>query len=95
MTNGTTSKPARIWFATIPAANYEPSLPDGVVYTRGQREIGEGGFEHFQSVFYLERPQRISWLKKLHATAHWEICRSTAAEAYVWKESTRVANTQV
>lgn len=95
--NGGVSKPARIWFATISTASgYVPGPQTGVVYTRGQKELGAAGFEHWQALFYLDKAQRLSWLKRhISETGHFEICRSEAAEEYVWKEDTRIADTQV
>ena len=99
MTNGQIAfaGTARIWCATIPTASgYVPGSTSGVVYTRGQKEVGEGGFEHWQAIFYLEKPQRCTWLQKnICSTGHYERCRSEAGEAYVWKEDTRVAESQV
>jgi len=96
--NANTSGPARYWMATIPVADFHSDmpLPAGVAYIRGQQEIGqETGYHHWQLLFVLSKPQRMSWLKnKFGQTANWRQTRSAAADAYVWKEDTRVPNTQ-
>lgn len=99
MPNGpTTSRPARYWMATIPAANFDPAnpLPEGIAYIKGQKELGaQNAYQHWQLLVILPKPQRLSWIKrKFHDTAHWEATRSAAAEDYVWKEDTRVEGSQ-
>lgn len=92
------NKPCKFWMATIPARDWQPpqDLPEGVMYLKGQKEIGEGGFEHWQVVIRTTTNQRIAGCKRLlgSQSAHVEPTRSAAALAYVWKESTRVAGTQ-
>lgn len=94
--------PARIWMGTLPYTS-EPTLPDRldkfvkfeISYAKGQRELGAGGYEHWQFLIHLSKPQRLSWLKKnIHNHCHWEPTRSDAAESYVWKDTTAVANTR-
>lgn len=96
--NANSTGPARYWMGTIPHADFNSSmpLPGGVAYIKGQQEIGtETGFNHWQLLVVLSKPQRLSWLKnKFGPTAHWEQTRSAASEQYVWKEDTRVPNTQ-
>lgn len=47
---------------------------------------------HLQGFLCLPRAQRLSFVKGIHATAHWEIARGSleANEAYCSKETTRV-----
>jgi len=94
------SKPARIWIGTL---SYEFALFDDLSdrlnkftnYSRGQLEIGDGGFKHWQFVFYLAKPQRLSWIRNnISEFGHYEPTRSEAADEYVWKEESRVADTQ-
>jgi hypothetical protein len=88
------SKPARFWILTIPHGDWEPVLYDGVAYAKGQAELGAGGYEHWQLIVILSKPQRLSWLKsRFPRSAHAEPTRSVAAEGYVWKEDTRIADT--
>jgi predicted secreted protein len=43
------SPQARYYLLTIPfAAGYEPAIRDELVYLKGQQEIGEGGYHHWQ-----------------------------------------------
>lgn len=90
-----TRRQGTYWLGTISAAStWIPGLPEGVSYLRGQRERGDGGFEHFQ-VFFIVRPkQSIAGIRRLFhpVQGHWELTRSSAAEAYVWKEDTRVGD---
>lgn len=97
------SKPARIWMGTLPFTANEhfgeklESLVNDqlIVYSRGQREMGESGYEHWQFIIYLKKPQRLSWLKKeIHCGSHWEPTRSEAADEYVWKDATSIPGTR-
>jgi len=97
-TNGSFSKPARIWLGTIPfTPEYDlNSRLDRIVYAVGQRELGATtGYEHWQLVVYLGKPSRLSALKKIFGdNSHWEPTLSAAAESYVWKDDTAVAGTR-
>jgi len=43
------------WLGTISLDQlWEPCLPDCCYYLKGQRELGEGGFEHWQ-IFFITR----------------------------------------
>lgn len=94
------SKPARIWIGTIPYTNeYDlSSRLDGssdVSYSRGQREIGDSGYEHWQLIVYFKKPYRLSAVKKIFGkNTHWEPTRSSAADEYVWKDETSVSGTR-
>lgn len=93
------SKPARYWLGTISCASgWVPpdALPESCVWIRGQREIGAGGFEHYQVFVAFSRAQRLSAVKSLlrSPSGHFESSKSVAAEEYVWKEETRVAGSQ-
>lgn len=81
------------WLGTISADQpWIPSLSAGIAYLRGQLEKGEGGFEHWQVFFITESKQSVQAVARIFdpTIGHWELSRSTAAEAYVWKEDTRV-----
>lgn len=84
------------WFLlTIPSSDWEPQLPQGVVYVKGQKEIGASGYEHWQLVACFGRKTTVSRTRTLFGgRAHVEPTRSAAAREYVWKEDTRVADTQ-
>lgn len=86
----------RIWLLTIPKTEWNPHLPEGVAYVRGQAETGsETGYEHWQVLAYFGRTCRLSAVKKIFGRqSHCELSRSSAADAYVWKEETRIDGTQ-
>lgn len=90
------------WLCTVPfdAENANPdwttALPAGVSWIRGQKETGETtGYEHWQ--FLVAFSQKVSIIKlqeMFGRRGHYELSRSDAAAAYVWKEATRVEGTQ-
>lgn len=68
---------------------------DEMAYLIGQREIGTGGFEHWQFVVGFHNRKTLSQAKALfHQTVHFELTRSAAAHAYVTKEDTAVPDTR-
>lgn len=81
------------WCFTI--NNYTPDDLELVknfgTYGKCQEEVGENGTPHLQGCCVFKSNQRISALKKLHPTAHWEVMRGTLeqAEEYCSKEDTR------
>lgn len=87
----------RYWLATISCAHLptQPELTDLLCYVKGQKEVGEGGFEHWQVLAVSKKRATLRQVKlALHETAHVELSRSEAANDYVWKEDTRVPGTQ-
>lgn len=86
------------WLLTIPEGNFvvPDQLPSDLQWIRGQKEIGEStGYPHWQIFVQFKRKVRLGGVKaKFGATCHAELSRSTSAEEYVWKEDTRVPNTQ-
>lgn len=86
-------KVARWWILTIPVGDWTPQLPNGVVWVKGQQEVGnESGFHHWQIVAGFPNGVRLSAVKKAFGrTCHAEPTRSAAAEAYVFKTDTAVA----
>lgn len=85
-----------IWLATVPVDDWSPSLPEGVAYIKGQKETGvDSGYIHWQFLFYLSRKGSLASVKALFPrTGHYELTRSDAAENYVWKDDTRVPDSQ-
>lgn len=64
----------------------------GVTYVVGQLESGEEGTEHIQYYVNLDKPQALSYMKKLCPRSHWELARcDDASRKYVMKEDTRVS----
>lgn len=87
----------RYWLATISCAHLaeQPSLKDPICYLKGQKEQGEGGFLHWQVLAVTSKRCTLKMVKQaLHQSAHVELSRSDAADSYVWKEETRVPDTQ-
>jgi len=85
------------WMLTIPAASYTmpTELPDGLTWIRGQQEEGEaGGYLHWQICVALVRKSSLSGLLVRFPGSHAELTKSAAANDYVWKELTRVPDTQ-
>lgn len=91
------SAQARYWLLTIPYRSWRvpPALPHGLQYLRGQQEIGATGYHHWQLLAVFSRAVRLAAVKDVFGNAaHAEPSRSAAADEYVWKEDTRVADTQ-
>lgn len=87
----------RYWIATLSCQQHplQPQLMDPIVYMKGQKEIGTGGYEHWQFLVVTNKKSTLNQVKKvLHPSVHLELTRSSAAADYVWKEDTRVTNTQ-
>lgn len=63
-----------------------------IVYLHFQEECGEEGTHHLQGFVIFDKQVRLSWLKKFHPRAHWEITRGTnkQADEYTKKEDTKV-----
>lgn len=80
------------WIATIPYSDWTPTLPEGVSWIKGQHERGESGYEHWQVVMAFQKKQSLVAAKRKLGvrTAFMELCRSAAADEYVWKEESRV-----
>lgn len=82
------------WLFTVPAHEYVPYLPPGCVWIRGQLELGEGGFLHWQFLVAFAEKKTLQQVRSLFGPFHAELSRSEAAAEYVWKEETRVDGTQ-
>lgn len=86
---------ARDWCFTINNPDFainEVDMPASVKYVSWQLEIGEEGTLHYQGFIQFFGPQRLSALKKLFPTAHFEKRRGTAEQArdYSMKEESRI-----
>lgn len=85
------------WIATVPYRSQVSftALPEGVTWIKGQREIGEGGFDHWQFCFALASKGSLASVKRIFpANGHYELTKSEKAAEYVWKEDTRVPDSQ-
>lgn len=94
------SRQGKYWMFTIPVNDWNPpeTLPSGVVYIKGQQEIGSGetAYHHWQLIVVFERKKRLAGAKVgWPATSHLELTRSEAALEYVWKEETAVPGTRI
>jgi len=89
------------WILTIPHDHFNPlkfgalgsnvlsSDAGSVVWIKGQLELGESGFRHWQLVCAFGSRQSLRQCKQVFGReAHCELTRSDAAEAYVWKDDT-------
>lgn len=88
----------RYWLLTIPVEMFTVplELSGPLQYLRGQREIGgTTGYEHWQLLAVFKKKVTLRGVKQSFGDGiHAELSRSDAADAYVWKEDTRVAGTQ-
>jgi len=84
------------WILTISCAEYplQPELKDELCWIRGQQEIGAGGFLHWQVIVAFHQKASSRTLRRLYPGVNAELTRSAAAAEYVWKEDSRVENTQ-
>jgi len=84
------------WIVTLSCSvsPLQPSISQSAVYIKGQKEIGQSGFEHWQFIVVLNPKGSIRTIQGLFPGCHAEPTRSVAAESYVWKEDTRVADSQ-
>jgi len=85
----------RSWILTIPYAAFVPFLPDSCSYIRGQREIGESGFDHWQIVVFFKRTIRLTGVTKVFGKYHAEgvVSRDDALK-YVWKDASAVSGSR-
>nr|ALE29551.1 replication associated protein [Lake Sarah-associated circular molecule 8] len=85
------------WLLTIPRADWEDpgELPEWASWIRGQAEVGEGGYDHWQVIVAFKTKKSLQACKLLFTnTTHAELSRSAAAADYVWKDDTAVPDTR-
>lgn len=84
------------WLLTIPEDAFTPSenLDENVAYIKGQKERGSNtGYLHWQVLCVLRRKGSLNTIRAIFGNGcHAELCRSVAANDYVWKEDTRVGD---
>lgn len=81
-----------VWCFTI--NNYDDAdvvrTWDGVKDAIWQAEVGESGTPHLQGFVRFSKNKRLSALKKVSPTAHWEVCKSVSASVdYCSKDDSR------
>lgn len=86
----------RYWFFTIPLDKWSVDKLDKMfIYAKGQQEVGEGGYEHWQMIAYTKK--KITYTKCMSLfpeEAHIEHTKCEGAEEYVWKEDTKVPGSE-
>jgi len=85
------------WLLTIPRSEWNDpgELPDFASWIKGQAEIGEGGYSHWQVIVAFKTKKSLQTCKSLFTnTTHAELSRSEAASDYVWKDDTSVDGTR-
>ncbi len=95
MVQPSVGNPSRYWIGTVPILEwlFPSPLPTGLLWIRGQQELSESGYHHVQCIVGFGKPVRRSAVTKLFR-GHWERTRSAAADEYVWKDDTRIPDTQ-
>lgn len=81
----------KFWMLTIPKLEWDipKELPDSVQYLKGQLEVGEGGFMHWQAVACFKKKVRLRGVKEVFGRqCHAELTKSKAANEYVHKDET-------
>lgn len=86
------------WLLTLPFESWESplELPEFCQYIKGQAELSQTGYKHWQVCLALKAKKTLNQLKQFFNFTgfHAELTKSTAAFAYVWKEETRIPGTQ-
>jgi len=86
----------KYWILTIPVHGFTPWLPPGVLYIKGQIELGaDNGYKHWQIMVCYNKKVRLLAVKSTFGdTTHAELTRSSASSEYVWKEATAIQGTR-
>lgn len=91
------AKQGRYFILTIPRDKWEfpTELPDYLAWIKGQAEVGEGGYEHWQVCIAFPKNVTATKCKTFFPEeSHVEFTRSAAADEYVHKEESSVAGTR-
>lgn len=89
------SPQGRYFLLTLPHNIFTPYLPEGCIYIKGQLEQGQSGYIHWQVLVVFPKKVTSTKVKEVFGDqCHVELSRSQAANEYVWKEDTRIPNTQ-
>lgn len=85
----------RYYILTIPHHQFTPYAHPAVQWIKGQLELAESGYLHWQVVISYDRNVRPSKVKAdFGRECHCELTKSAAAESYVWKDDTAVEGTR-
>lgn len=79
---------------TIPHYGYTDYLPSNCSWIRGQLELGEGGFLHWQLLVAFSQKASLRTCRDTFGSYHFELTYSKASEEYVWKDDTYVEGTR-
>lgn len=82
------------WLLTIPHHQFTPWLPPCCSWIRGQLELGESGFLHWQVLVAFSEKKSLVQVRAVFGPVHSELSRSEAASAYVFKDDTRIEGTK-
>lgn len=82
------------WMATIPHHCFTPFLPQLCAFAKGQLELSESGYLHWQLLFVLERKASLATMRSTLGPYHFELTRSSASDSYVWKDETAIPSTR-
>lgn len=89
-----TLKQSKYWMFTInnPVDDQEPANWPKTAYVVWQKEVGASGTPHLQGYAVFETRCRLSGVRKVHPTAHWEPRAGTHAQAkaYCTKAESRI-----
>lgn len=87
------AKQARYFLLTIPVHCFTIYLPPSCIYVKGQLERGASGYIHWQVLVVYHQKVTVTRVKETFGPqCHVELSRSDAANAYVWKEESRVGH---
>lgn len=79
---------------TVPYEHFTPYLPPNCTWIKGQLEVGDGGFRHWQILVGFDKKTSLAGARDTFGPFHSELSRSEAASAYVWKDETCVPGTR-
>lgn len=85
----------KYWMLTIPCHEFTPYLPEACEYIKGQLERGNNtNYVHWQILVSFKVKVTRTRVRQIFGAFHAELTRSAAADEYVFKEDTRIENTQ-
>lgn len=79
---------------TIPHEGFTPYLPASCTWIKGQLELSESNFLHWQTIVAFTAKQSLRGVRDCFGPYHAELTYSEAASDYVWKDDTSVPGTR-